>query len=215
MQRLLAGLLLCFVTVTAQASAFEALKKLLKSAISSNEAGVATREANTASHAARDLPAPGKDLEHLRPSNTHDLSVTPPLTGAPEPKPDLSSKLSAKNPLDLEAYKSLRSKATSGETSAMLNMSEFTRSGKVTDPGEPYYGYWLFQAARLGNGSRDTNNKIREVCYTERQRRRVDRWFDAACTSFEKKVFFTEPSGDKYLDIIQEKKIIRRTEAQK
>ena len=76
------------------------------------------------------------------------LNVVKPSILTPDPKPNFSSVISGKSQHDIDTYYSLRENAFIGDGSAMLKMSDLTRSGKINDPGEPYYGYWLFQALR-------------------------------------------------------------------
>ena len=153
-------------------------------------------------------PMPSSSAQDL--SHGHSLIITP------APKPDFSSKITAKNQRDLETYKSLRSKASNGDGGAMLKMSEFTRSEQVTDPGEPYYAYWLFQAVRLGVQGNNVKKKSQEVCQTQIDRRRLDRWFDSACSSIDQKNYYTDASSQNpFIDQFLEKKMIRRTESQK
>jgi hypothetical protein len=85
----------------------------------------------------------------------------------------------AKNRKDADTYKALRAAAGKGDTTAMLKMTEMTASGKVSDPGEPWRGYWMFQAARLGRQA--AIRKSHDECSVGKDRRARDRWFDSAC----------------------------------
>ena len=118
-----------------------------------------------------------------------DFNVVKPLIITPDPKPNFSSVISGKSQLDIDTYYFLRENALIGDSSAMLKMSDFIRSGKITDPGEPYYGYWLFQALHStqvsANSTRMAKTKAQEVCRNEVDRRRSNRLFDTACSSLD------------------------------
>lgn len=216
MKRLLFGFLFCFTSATAHAGRFDAFEALARFFKGADESSEAARKSSAAIPDLRGPSSPGKGLEHLPSSSAHDLSHGHSLIITPAPKPDFSSKITAKNQRDLETYKSLRSKASNGDGGAMLKMSEFTRSEQVTDPGEPYYAYWLFQAVRLGVQGNNVKKKSQEVCQTRIDRRRLDRWFDSACSSIDQKNYYTDAgSQNPFIDQFLEKKMIRRTESQK
>jgi len=82
---------------------------------------------------------------------------------------------------DIETYKALRASANKGDATAMIKMADMTSSGKVYDPGEPWHGYWMFQAARLGN--QEAVGKFHDECFAGKDRRMTDRRFDSACFS--------------------------------
>jgi hypothetical protein len=95
-----------------------------------------------------DRTAAARGLEHLP---AGDAVRTAPSLQVIEPKPNMASEPIARSRKDADAYKVLRASAEKGDAAAMLRMSEMTSSGKVADPGEPWPGCWMFQAARLGN----------------------------------------------------------------
>jgi hypothetical protein len=88
----------------------------------------------------------------------------------------------AQSAVDRETYKRLRDAAVKGDTNAMLTMSEMTRKGQVADKGEPYFSYWLVQAARLG-GQQATLH-LKSVCTDNPDKRLLDKRFDQECASF-------------------------------
>lgn len=139
--------------------------------------GGAAKEAVVAGRAAEGA-AGAKGIEHLAAGDAARAGSVLPVV---EPRPDLASDVVAKSRGDANAYKALRSSAGNGDAAAMLKMSEMTASGKVSDPGEPWRGYWMFQAARLG--SQAAARKTRDECSSGEGRRATDRWFDSACGS--------------------------------
>lgn len=144
--------------------------KLFKGGTAAKEAAVAGRAADGAAGA--------NGLEHLAVKEAvRDSSALQ----AVEPKPDIVADVIAKSRKDADTYKSLRFLAENGDASAMLKMSEMTASGTISDPGEPWRGYWLFQSARLG--SQAAARKSHDECFAGETRRATDRWFDSACTS--------------------------------
>jgi hypothetical protein len=149
--------------------------KLFKGGAAANEAAVAGRAAEGVAGA--------KGLEHIKDGRALQ---------AVEPKPDMAAVLVAKSRTDKDAYMVLRASADKGDVAAMLKMSEMTASGRVADPGEPWLGYWLFQAARLG--SQAAARKSKEECSTREDRRSTDRWFDSAFSSGDGRILYI---GDK------------------
>ena len=162
------------LSVQAQALPVEAIGsffgKLFKGGAAAKEAAIAGRAAEGAAGA--------KGLEHLAASDT--LRGGPALQ-AVESKPDMAAEVMAKSHRDVDTYKALRTLAEKGDASAMLKMSEMTASGKISDPGEPWRGYWLFQSARLG--SQAAARKSHDECSAGETRRATERWFDSACAS--------------------------------
>jgi hypothetical protein len=148
--------------------------------------GGAVKEAVVAGRAAEGA-AGAKGIEHLVAGDTARAGAILPLV---EPKPDLAADVVAKSIGDANAYKSLRAAAGKGNATAMLKMSEMTASGKVSDPGEPWHGYWMFQAARLG--SQAAARKTREECTSGESLRTTDRWFDSACWSADGRSLYFE-----------------------
>ena len=149
--------------------------------------GAAAKEAAIAGRAAEGAGAKG--LEHLAAS---DAVRAGPAIQAVELKPNMAAEVTAKSHRDSEAYKAMRASAEKGDASAMLKMSEMTASGKISDPGEPWRGYWMFQSARLG--SQAAARKSRDECSAGETRRTTDRWFDSACASSDGRSLYV---GDK------------------
>ena len=117
-------------------------------------------------------------LQHLAAGDAAKAGFVLP---AAEPKPDLASNILAKNRDDANSYKTLRAAAGNGDSTAMLKMSEMTASGRVSDPGEPWHGYWNYRAAQFG--SEAAKKLWRDQCSAGERRRATDRWFDFACLS--------------------------------
>jgi hypothetical protein len=112
-----------------------------------------------------------------------------------EPPPNLLAEPISKNSKDAEAYKTLRGKAEKGDDKAMLKMADMTIKNKVSDSGEPYYGYWLLQAVRAGN--QNAVGLFNTECSRHTDKRKTDRWFDAGCGKNDGKTLYagTELSG--------------------
>ena len=143
--------------------------------------GGGAKETLTAGREAEGV-AGSKGVEH---PVTGDAARTGTALPMVEPKPDLAADIVAKSADDANTYKSLRASAGKGDASAMLKMSEMTASGRVSDPGEPWRGYWMFQAAKLG--SKAAARKTYEECSSGESRRAIDRWFDSACRSADRR----------------------------
>ena len=119
---------------------------------------------------------------------TGDAVRAGPILQAVDLKPDLAADVVAKSHGDAINYKALRVSAGNGDAAAMMKMSEMTDSGMVSDPGEPWRGYWMFQAARLG--SQVAARKSRNECSSGESRRTTDRWFDSACGPSDGRSFY-------------------------
>lgn len=174
-KRTLAIIAMVFLAGEAQAFPIEGIStffsKLFKGSTVSKEAVNAGRAAEGATAA--------KAAEHLPAGDTANHAAGATLQAVTEPKANTLIEPIATNRKDLDAYKTLRISATKGDSSAMLQMSELTGSGKVSDPGAPYYSYWLIQAARVGN--QVATRQLRKECSGHEDLRRTDRWFDSAC----------------------------------
>lgn len=129
-----------------------------------------------------------KGIEHLPTGDT--ALKTSALSQSVEPKPNMATEPVSQNGKDAVKYKALRTAAEKGDTTAMLRMSELTSTGRVSDPGEPWFGYWMFQAARLG--SQAAVKQTRSECVSREDRRVTDRWFDRACSSADGQVLYKE-----------------------
>ncbi len=154
------------------------LSKLFKGGAVAKEAAAAGKVAESADTA--------KALDHL-PAGDVALKAAPVLPVI-EPKPNVMSKPTARILKDAEAYKTLRVAAVRGDRNAMLKMSAMTTSGRVSDPGEPWHGYWMFQAARLG--SQEATKSSRQECSNREDRRMTDRWFDYACSLSDNRIAY-------------------------
>lgn len=150
--------------------------------------GGAAKEAVVAGRAAEGA-AGAKGIEHLAAGDAARAGSVLPVV---EPKPDLAADVVAKSKGDANVYRALRSAAGKGDATAMMKISEMTASGKVSDPGEPWHGYWMFQAARLGNQA--AARKSHDECSSGERRRAGDRWFDSACGSADGRSLYV---GDK------------------
>ena len=150
----------------------------------------ASKEAVIAGRAAEATGAKG--VEHLVAADAARAGSALALV---EPKPDLTAEIVAKTLGEANTYRSLRASAAKGDASAMLTMSEMIASGRVSDPGEPWRGYWMFQAARLG--SQIAARNARDECFSGESRRSAERWFDSACQSSDGRNLYV---GDKLPD---------------
>lgn len=172
-KRTIALIAVALLTGQAQAVPIEAVgafvSKLFKGGSAAKEAVVAGRAAEGG--------AAAKGVEHLTTGDA--IMRTSPALRAAEPKPNMDAEPIAKSRKDADAYRALRASANKGDAGSMLRMSEMTSSGKVTDPGEPWHGYWMFEAARLG--SQAATRKTHDECAAHEDRRGTDRWFDSAC----------------------------------
>ncbi len=147
-----------------------------------------------ASEVAKEAPEAGraakagvatKRLESLPGENTAARAIP----AAVEPRANTAVEPIAKIREDADRYKALRAAAMKGNADAMLKLSDMTLSGKVTDPGEPYHAYWLFNATR--NGARATP-KLQSECARSAELRRNDRWFDSACRTIDGNAYYVE-----------------------
>lgn len=147
-----------------------------------SKGGAAAKEAAVAGKAA-EATAAAKALDHFP---VGDAAVkAAPVLQVVEPKPNMMLEPTAKILKDADTYKALRASAGKGDANAMLKMSAMTTSGRVSDPGEPWHGYWMFQAARLG--SQEAVKNSHDECSTREDRRMTDRWFDSACSLSDKR----------------------------
>lgn len=111
-------------------------------------------------------------------------SKASPLPPLQDPTSQVSAGMNPKGLSDMSKYDSLRDRAANGDTLAMLEMNELNRSGAVIVSDEPWPGYWLFQAARLGNEI--AKARAKSECFKEYSRRSSDKQFDSACDDVEK-----------------------------
>lgn len=157
---------------SAQAFPFESVASFFARLFRGSAAKEATVVGRTTESAAY------KGLERAAPVDVAGAGSTGRLI---DPKPNFAVEPVAANRKDADAYKALRTSAASGDASAMLRMSEMTSSGRVLDPGEPWHGYWMFHAMRLG--SQAAARKTRNECSSREDIRASDHWFDAACAA--------------------------------
>ena len=172
-KRITAAAMITLLSSSALAIPREAIQTFLTNLFK----GGSSKEAVTAGRAAEGSAA-GKVSEHLSVGDPTRVGNALPTI---EPKPDLTADVMAEIKGDADNYRSLRIAAGKGDTSAMLKMSEMTTSGRVLDSGEPWRGYWMFRAARLG--SQAAVRKARDECASGENRRAIDKWFDFACRS--------------------------------
>jgi hypothetical protein len=188
-------LFIAVLSLASQANAFpvEAIAaffgKLFKS-------GAAVKEAAVAGRAAEGAVAV-KGAEQLATSDA--LKASPLLQTAIEPKPNLASEPIGKSSRDVSSYKSLRDKAAKGDTKAMSQMSSMTSTGKIADPGEPYQGYWTFQAARAHD---QTAIKIAQAdCKNNESLRRTDMWYDSECSYHDGRLLYSARLNTQYFPL--------------
>lgn len=178
LKKFLSMLALCLSLVPAQALPIEALtaaiSKIVKGA--GGHADEAARGAGKATDTVAH-PKPGPDTSLSTSPHSHkgadSIDAGYHLT---EPV--------GKSQFDRESYKKLRDAAIKGDTSAMISMSEMTRKGLVVDGGEPYFSYWLVQAARVG--SQQASRHLSSVCAESKEKRATDRRFDQECSRIQK-----------------------------
>lgn len=106
------------------------------------------------------------------------LTETPHTLAYPASKFSINPEPIAAKQEDLILYKQIKPLGEAGNADALLKMSQMTRSGAVVDSSEPHYGYWLFQAYRLG--SQQASKQLSKEC-GDRQQRERDRQFDTVC----------------------------------
>jgi len=172
MKRIIVFLVIFGLSSSAESAPYEAIEaffiKLFK--------GGGEEVANVADHSVATGSA--KSLEHL-PANTQAVV---------EPTPNLLSEPISKNAKDAEEYKALRVKAEKGDDKAMLKMAQMAIDNKVSNPGDPYYGYWLLQAVRAGN--QNALGLFNTECTQHADKRKTDRWFDAGCQKNDGKTLY-------------------------
>lgn len=160
------------------------------------KSGAVVKEAAVAGRAAEGAVAI-KGAEHLATSDA--LKTTPLLQTAIEPKPNLASEPIGKSSRDVNSYKTLRDKAAKGDTKAMAQMSSMTSTGKITDPGEPFQGYWTFQAARVHD---QAAIKIAQTdCRNNEGLRRTDMWYDSECSYHDGRLLYSSRMNSQYLPL--------------
>lgn len=172
--------------------------------------GTAAKEAATAATAGRSAAegataAKGAGLatgvEHL-PASDAALRTSPMLQAAVEPKPNMTAEPTGKSARDVSTYKSLRDQAAKGDAKAMARMSSMTSSGKITDPGEPYQGYWTFQAARAHD---QAAIKIAQAdCRSNESLRRTDMWYDSECSYHDGRLLYSGRTNTQYFPLRQQ-----------
>lgn len=196
----LLGISLLFTSLAANASIIGAvgdfLKLLLKGERAATEVAVEARSAGKAVDAAQDLSkaTASKSVDVSLGTQSLPQSVGGSAEKTVDMQPKFSSTISAKSMKDVEIYEALRQKAKGGDSGAMLKMSEMTMSGRINDPGEPYYGYWLFLAMRsvqqLGNSMTTVKKKAQDVCKNETNMRRTSGLFDTECSALDGRRYF-------------------------
>jgi len=167
--------------------------------------GTAAKEAATAATAGRSAAegattakgaAVATGVEHL-PATDAALRSSPLLQTAVEPKPNMTAEPTGKSARDVGTYKTLRDQAAKGDAKAMARMSSMTSSGKITDPGEPYQGYWTFQAARAHD---QAAIKIAQTdCRNNESLRRTDMWYDSECSYHDGRLLYSGRTNTQYL----------------
>lgn len=191
-----------FIAVTAltliagqvQAFPVEAITSFFKlfkgGGTAAKEAATATTAGRSAAEGATAAKGAGlaTGLEHL-PASDVTLRASPILQTAVEPKPNIAAEPTGKSARDVSTYKTLRDQAAKGDTKAMARMSSMTSSGKISDPGEPYKGYWTFQAARAHD---QAAIKIAQAdCRNNKSLRRTDIWYDSECSYHDGKILYS------------------------
>jgi hypothetical protein len=157
--------------------------------------GIAGREVGAAAHSVEGAGV--KTLEHLPASAEAKVSPQSALLHQVEPNAAFNVEPTASTAKDLDLYRSLRKKAEKGESQAMCRMAELTNSGRVFDSGEPYYGFWLIQATRLG--SSDCRETLLRDCARRTDIREKDYWFDTGCkVMVDGKTYFRNPEAGNF-----------------
>jgi hypothetical protein len=133
-----------------------------------------------------------KAAEHLSAGDKANHAASSSIQAVIEPKANTLIEPVGQDRKDLDFFKSLRASAITGDSTAMLQMSELIASGKVSDPGEPYYFYWLIQATRAG--SQSAIRRFNDECSRHEDKRKSDRWFDLACGNRDGKNLYTGAS---------------------
>lgn len=137
--------------------------------------GRSTAEGATAAKGA----AVAAGMEHL-PTTYNALRTSPLPPTTVEPKPNMVAEISGRSARDVAFYKALRDQAGKGDTKAMVEMSKMTSKGKINDPGEPFSGYWRFQAARAHDQA--AKKMAQADCRNNEDLRRIDMWYDLECS---------------------------------
>lgn len=192
MKRIL--VLLVFAGLSGESAAMPPIESAMAFLGKLFKGGAVVKEAAVAGRATEGAAAKGLERVPAGESVLHSSAL--PLA-AIEPRPNLALDPIAKNHRDADAYKALRAAAANGDASAMVKMWNLTVSGKVSDPGEPYHAYWLFQAVRAG--SQQATQKLRNECAQSAEKRKADQWFDSGCRSVDGKTFYVgawRPAGD-------------------
>ena len=168
-----------------------AITRLFKPVFSANEASVAGRSAEDAASAnLKSLKSPyflEGSPKDLHPSYDVGQSFPRSRSLVFEPSRIPNAEPVAKRQKDLESYKALQPLAMKGDADAMLKMARMTASGKVTDPAEPYYGYWMIAAQKSTQKSisKSAHQMLDGECRKREDKRKIDQWFDAGCNSID------------------------------
>jgi hypothetical protein len=155
--------------------------------------GVAAREAGAAARSAEGTGV--RALEHLPASA--EAKTSPSFLHQTEPSPAFNVEPAGGSTKDMSLYQSLRKKAEKGDAQAMCRMADLTKSGRIIDSGEPYFGYWLIQATRLG--SSDCRETMLRDCARRTEIREKDYWFDTGCKVLvDGKTYFRSPEAGNF-----------------
>ena len=213
----LLGTFFFFTSFSANAWFEGAITKLLKGAKALTETAAEARHASKAVDTAQDLSVASKVLDQAPKAGAPGPAMESAVTKMSDLKPDFSSDVSGMTSKDIDAYKALRKKAISGDSGSMLKMSDLTRSGQINDPGEPYYGYWLFQAVRstqqISNSMTTAKKKAQEVCKNETDVRRSNRLFDNECSVLDTRQYFVGAgNSSQFIEQLQKKQTVPKSE---
>ena len=196
---------------------FEGAIKLFKGAKALTETAAEARHASKAVDTGRDLSVTSKVLDQAPKAGALGPGMESAVTNMSDLKPNFFSEVSGKTSVDIDAYRALRKKAISGDSGSMLKMSDLTRSGQIDDPGEPYYGYWLFQAVRstqqISNSMTTAKKKAQEVCKNETDVRRSNRLFDNECSVLDTRQYFVGAgNSSQFIEQLQKKQTVPKSE---
>ena len=212
----LLGTFLFFTSFSANAWFEGAITKLFKGAKALTETASEARHASKAVDTAQDLSTASKVLDQAPKTGALGPGMESAATNMSDLKPNFFSEVSGKTSVDIDAYRALREKAISGDSDAMLKMSDLTRSGQINDKGEPYYGYWLFEAVRsthITNSMTTAKKKAQEVCKNETDVRRSNRLFDNGCSVLDTRHYFVGTgNSSQFIEQLHKKKTVPKSE---
>jgi N-acetylglucosamine kinase-like BadF-type ATPase len=155
-------------------SSYAGLATLTTKFIKAIEVAKVAPEAGAATKSAGALEAEQAARKSVKAAESEKL-VTP---SALDARPILDDGLSAKNKLDIDEYKRLKSIADKGDSESMMKLASMVDAKTVVDLKLQFFDFWVFQAAHHGN--KMAISRIKKDC-AESPIRKQDKIFEEKC----------------------------------